>query len=541
MLNRMKVRTKIFLLVGLLGFVALFVGIFGILGMKDAKDGLKTVYNDRVVPLRQLKVIADMYAVNIAETAHKVRDGNLSWPEGLRNIEEAEQEIHSNWKAYLATFQVEEEKKLIEEANPLLQKSESSISKLKGILQRQDKGALNEYAGRELYPIIDPISEKFRSFINVQCEVARSEYNKASATYKRDVIAFAMTIVIGLLSACLFTIFIIHQIMITLGGEPHELENIAKKISDGELCIQFDNGRQAVGAYAAIKDMTEKLKQVLSEVKCSSDNLASASLELSAGSERMARGVTEQAGRANQISTASNQMSQTIADVAKNSSNIAASTSDTLRVADNGQEIVSKSVEEVKAIAETVNESAKLMWSLGERSKQIGEIVNVIKDIADQTNLLALNAAIEAARAGEQGRGFAVVADEVRKLAERTAKATSEISGMIGAIQEEMDQAVASMEEGTNRVEDGVEFSVQAGGALKNIVGSVTSLQSMVQQIAAATEEMSTASEQISGDIETIANVSKETLVSSGQMSQASSDLTKLAGNLQNAVGIFRI
>ena len=212
-----------------------------------------------------------------------------------------------------------------------------------------------------------------------------------------------------------------------------------------------------------------------------------------------------------------------------------------MRVADKGQEIVTKSVEEVKAISETVNESAKLMSSLGERSKQIGEIVNVIKDIADQTNLLALNAAIEAARAGEQGRGFAVVADEVRKLAERTAKATAEISGMIGAIQEEMDQAVISMENGTKRVEVGVEFSIQAGVALKQIVGSVTDLQTMVQQIATATEEMSTASEQISGDIETIANVSKETSVSSDQVSQASSDLARLAADLQGTVGMFRV
>ncbi|HMK50747.1 MAG TPA: methyl-accepting chemotaxis protein, partial [Thermodesulfovibrionales bacterium] len=157
------------------------------------------------------------------------------------------------------------------------------------------------------------------------------------------------------------------------------------------------------------------------------------------------------------------------------------------------------------------------------------------------TNLLALNAAIEAARAGEQGRGFAVVADEVRKLAERTAKATSEISGMIGAIQEEMDQAVVSMEDGTKRVEIGVEFSTQAGEALKKIVGSVMELQTMVQQIATATEEMSTASEQISGDIDTIASVSKETSVSSDQVSQASSDLSRLAGDLQGVVGMFRV
>ena len=195
----------------------------------------------------------------------------------------------------------------------------------------------------------------------------------------------------------------------------------------------------------------------------------------------------------------------------------------------------------VKAIAQTVSESAGLMTSLGERSKQIGDIVSVIKDIADQTNLLALNAAIEAARAGEQGRGFAVVADEVRKLAERTTKATSEIGSMIGAIQDEVDKAVVSMGEGTKRVETGVEYSTNAGNALSDIVKSVENLQSMVQQIASATEEMSSVSEQISGDIETIANVSRETSTGSEQIAESSSELAKLASNLSNMVRQFKV
>jgi methyl-accepting chemotaxis protein len=541
MFKNMKIRTKIFMLVGLLGFIALFVGIFGVLGMNDAKNGLKTVYNDRVLPLKQLKVVSDMYALTIAHTASKVRNGNLAWADGLKNIEDAEQKIQENWKAYLTTYQVEEEKKLIDEATPLLQRAESSVTKLKGIFRKQDKGALNEYVTKELYPTIDPISDKFNAFIDVQCMAAKSEYDKASGTYKRDIIMFAITILIGMLSACAFTIFIIHQIMNTLGGEPYEIEDIAKRISEGDLRIQFKNDKQLTGAYASMKDMAERLKQVLGNVKSSSESLASASHELSASAEQMSRGVTEQAGRANQIATASNQMSQTVVDVAKNSSNIASSSLDTLNIADKGQEIVTKSVEEVKAIADTVNESAKLMSSLGMRSKQIGDIVSVIKDIADQTNLLALNAAIEAARAGEQGRGFAVVADEVRKLAERTTKATSEISGMIVSVQEEMEQAVVSMVDGTERVAVGVEFSEQAGEALRKIVGSVTDLQSMVQQIATATEEMSTASEQISGDIETIANVSRETSASSEHVSQASSDLARLANELHNVVELFKV
>jgi methyl-accepting chemotaxis protein len=234
-------------------------------------------------------------------------------------------------------------------------------------------------------------------------------------------------------------------------------------------------------------------------------------------------------------------MSKTVVDIAKNASSMANSATGTTKIAREGESIVSRSVEEVKAIADTVNESSRLMASLGERSKQIGDIIDVIKDIADQTNLLALNAAIEAARAGEQGRGFAVVADEVRKLAERTSQATTEIGSMIGAIQHEVEKAVRNMSDGTKQVAVGVEFAAKAGDALHNIVSSVQGLQAIVQQIASATEEMSSTSEQISSDIETIASVSRETSSSSEQIARSASDLAELSSTLQRLVGRFKV
>jgi methyl-accepting chemotaxis protein len=363
-----------------------------------------------------------------------------------------------------------------------------------------------------------------------------------NATVKKEIFKIIGVLVLMVAVSLFLATVIINNLQKQLGGEPAYVANIVKKVSEGDLSIDITvNKKYENSLLYHAKIMVEKLKSLLGEIKLTADTLASASHELSASAEQMSRGVIEQSGRASQIATASTEMSQTIIDIAKNSSNIASSASETVNIANNGENIVNKSVDEVKAIAATVNESASLMSSLGERSKQIGDILNVIKDIADQTNLLALNAAIEAARAGEQGRGFAVVADEVRKLAERTAKATSEIGGMILGIQKEMEKTVESMNAGTKKVETGVEFASQAGDALRQIVKSVSELQSMVQQIATATEEMSTTSEQISGDIETIASVSKETSVSSEQISKSSSDLSRLAGNLQNVVSLFKV
>jgi methyl-accepting chemotaxis protein len=234
-------------------------------------------------------------------------------------------------------------------------------------------------------------------------------------------------------------------------------------------------------------------------------------------------------------------MSQTVVDVAKNTADIAQISTQTNSHAKDGANIVNRSVDEVRAIATTVAESSQVMQRLSESSKQIGSIVNVINDIADQTNLLALNAAIEAARAGEQGRGFAVVADEVRKLAEKTTQATSQINTMISSIQTEVAHANIALDNATLRVESGMEFSRKAGDSLHNIVNSSNNLQSMVQQIASATEEMSTVSETISSDIQSNAEGQKEISAGSGQIAQASSDLARLATELKSVASHFKV
>lgn len=385
--------------------------------------------------------------------------------------------------------------------------------------------------------------------INILKDIEDYSIKGIGLELKKDMDAAKRKAIAGIiLSICFPLIVFVFAAMISkgitsqLGGEPKDVVKIAQKVADGDLSVSINTKKSGdTSLLAAVAYMVEKLQKLITDIKSTADSVASASNQLSASAEQMSRGVLEQSGRASQIATSSSEMSQTVVDIAKNAANIASAATDAAKTAQDGGDIVSKSVEEVKAIANTVSETAKMVSSLGERSKQIGEIVSVINDIADQTNLLALNAAIEAARAGEQGRGFAVVADEVRKLAERTAKATLEIGDMIKAIQDEVKKAVASMNDGTGRVNIGVKLSTQAGDALCNIVKSVTELHFMVQQIASATEEMSTVSETISSDIETVASVSKETSTSSEQIAQASNNLARLATNLQGIVGQFKV
>jgi methyl-accepting chemotaxis protein len=362
--------------------------------------------------------------------------------------------------------------------------------------------------------------------------IAQKAYQRARLLL---IIASIIAIALGIFVALLLTGNIkkpLSQAVETMG-----------RMSKGDLSVAIETDRQdEIGIMlTALQGMANNLKKLISEIKMTTESLASGSAELSASSEEISRNMSEQSGRASQIATAAEQMSQTVIDVAKNASIIAESASAASEKAKAGEAAVNKSIQESTAISQTVNASANVMKNLGEKSAQIGEIILVINDIADQTNLLALNAAIEAARAGEQGRGFAVVADEVRKLAERTAKATSEIGTMIRSVQDEVNEAITSMDTATRRVDTGVALSSEAGSTLREIVSSVDTLQSMVQQIASATEEMSSVAEHISGDVQSIASGANEISSGSGQIAETSSDIARQGSNLQSAVSQFQV
>ncbi|MEK7774337.1 MAG: methyl-accepting chemotaxis protein [Candidatus Zixiibacteriota bacterium] len=291
----------------------------------------------------------------------------------------------------------------------------------------------------------------------------------------------------------------------------------------------------------SLKTTTTNLSGVVRQLADNSRELVSAATEIASSAEQMSRGATNQSQQVSQVAAAVQEMTATIVESSKNAGDASDTSKSASAQATNGGQIVSESINGMQKIAGVVRESAESIAKLAKSADQIGEIIGVIDDIADQTNLLALNAAIEAARAGEQGRGFAVVADEVRKLAERTGKATGEITQMIKGIQNETDEAVHSMEAGIQQVDRGRELTDKAGASLNEIVTMSGRVLEMIQQIAAAAEQQSAAAEQISKSIEQITTVTQETAKGAEQSAAAAEELNRQADGLQQMVARFKV
>ena len=485
---------------------------------------------------------------------------------GDKKYQEQNDETMANIYLLLADMRMRfKDAKNIEQADKVLALGKEYKSAYDGWVELRDKQLIEEEAmlssAREFSAELDDMRDG---------QKGKMEAAQASA------ITMAISFVIGAVLLGVIVAFVIARgiskpvnkvvdLTNQMNGEFAEFVGVVEAIANNDLTQQIKQSEiQSIGIDSkdeigvlvhtiegtlAAKDkiggslskMSTNLTGMVRKLGENATQLVSASTEIASTSEQMSRGSKDQAEQVNQISTAVEEMSATIVESSKNAGEATDGSKKAAETAGDGGQVINETIEGMNRIASVVRESAENIGKLASSAEQIGEIIGVIDDIADQTNLLALNAAIEAARAGEQGRGFAVVADEVRKLAERTGKATGEITDMIKGIQQGTQDAVASMETGTKEVDSGRELTDKAGASLTEIVNMSQSVVDMIQQIATASEEQSTAAEQISKNVENVASVAKESATGAEQAAAAAEELNRNAEGLKQIVAQFKV
>ena len=536
----MRIASKLYLLVALLLVLSATLGGMGLYGMGNVNRSLESVYHDRVVPLRDIKEIADAYAVNIVDATHKVRNGGMTPQQGLTGVEQAESLIAKNWKAYLGTVLVEEERKLITEIEPRMKSADAAIATLKKLLRDGQPEEIAAFSANDLYPAIDPVSESFSKLVVVQLDVAKREFDQAEDAYAGIRNVMSALVLTGLALGFGAAIWVVRS---AVQGPMAQAQEVAREIAGGNLTIDIPTtGTDETGVLLkSLAGMRDGLRQIVGELRANAEGVAAAAGQLAATSTQVASATGHQAEAAASMAAAVEQMTVSIKHVSESADEAHTITVQTGERSAAGNGIIRDTMSEMQSIAHTVRAAAETIGAMDASSKRISGIVQVIREVADQTNLLALNAAIEAARAGEQGRGFAVVADEGRKLAERSAQATTQISTMITEVQTSAVAATQTMQQAVVRVDEGVSLAEKASASMLDISEGAQRVVAVVNDISDALKEQSVASNDIATNVEKIAQMSEENSKATQAAADTAHNLERLSASTRQSVSVFRV
>ncbi|MFV7782650.1 methyl-accepting chemotaxis protein [Shewanella marisflavi] len=551
MMDRIKsVRFQLKLNVFLIIFAFVFLGYKGITGMLDAGTSIGELYGQGM-----------QHSIRAGKILHELEMARSGL---LLGFQHAPDNAFADMHNHPLSFHVESSResiKLLHDiidnqilASDLDSDERTQVNRLVSLLDKVTQEGFNpaiealsqgDYQRsnhlllENINPLFKDIMFQAQAFLDLQIAEAKASYQDSEETVSLYIWLVAIFSGVAMLTITASSVFIIRRVSQSVV----QLEETAVDIAAGDLTKRIQLGGQDEFAHIAehVNRIASDFQQAVTNTHASTSRLASAAEENAVVSTQTQRNVLDQQQQTQLIATAIHEFTATVREVAQSAASAATASHEANEAAHGAQGVVDESIAVIEALSQELTSASEAMTLLAQHSDEIGSVVDVIQGISEQTNLLALNAAIEAARAGEQGRGFAVVADEVRSLAKRTQDSTEEIQKMIQRLQQGARGSMQMMQSGTEQVKLSVDKSLLVRGALQQILNSIEEINALNAQIATASEEQSSVTEEININITNISEISDQTAEGARQSSDATEDLARLAESMEADIAHYKV